>query len=457
MHVFLDLCRELLGISHLLTGDDVHARSIRWGLDVPCQAAAIARPKDTAQVSELVKLCAAHNIKMVVHGGRTGLVGAIQADAQTLVISLERLNIIESLDQDNRTLTAGAGCTLQSIQEAAAQCDLFFALDLGARGSATLGGAISTNAGGLNVIRFGMMREQVLGIEVVLPDGEIVNMLQGLIKNNTGYDLKQLFIGAEGTLGIVTRVTLRLRFNSPDLNTALLALPSFEASVKLLHRLERKLSGRVCAFEVMWPAFYQRVTDKHCPENPPLTADYPIYVILESLGEGDADRQQFLSVLEETLDAEQVLDAVIANSSRERRQIWEMREDIEALMSGGPTAHFDLGLKVQDIPAYLASVEREVCALHPHAVVMPFGHLGDNNLHLSINLPAGREEELASVKEIVYRALGKFGGSVSAEHGIGTDKKAHLAISKSEGEIALMKRLKACLDPQQLLNSELIF
>ena len=449
--------KAIVGEIQVLTGKDVQARTVSWGEEVPCESLVIARPENTEQVSQLVKLANQEGRKIVVHGGRTGLVGALQEAQGTIAISLERLQQVEPVDLKNRSVVVGAGVTLESVQNIAAENALFFALDIGSRGSATIGGTISTNAGGLNVIRFGMMREQVLGLEVVTGDGEIINMMHSLIKNNAGYDLKHLFIGAEGTLGIVTRATLRLRFKAPQHNTAFLALPNLDTALNLLHSLENELTGQVSAFEVMWPEFYQRVTSKLADSALPLAKGYPLYVLLESLSSGDHDKDRFLSALEKHLENEQVLDAVIANSERESSNFWALREDIEALMSGGPTAHFDLALSSSDITSYLGDVIANVLALKPSAVIMPFGHLGDNNLHLSINLPDGQMSELAVVKEAVYHSLKNYKGSVSAEHGIGTQKKDYLALSKNDSEITMMKLLKATLDPNNTINSNLMF
>jgi len=448
---------EIVGPIHVLQGQDVKARSVSWGEDLACQSLVIVRPENTEQVSQIVKLANQENRKIVVHGGRTGLVGALQEAQSTIAVSLERLVQVEPVDLKNRSVVVGAGVTLENVQNIAADNSLFFALDIGARGSATIGGTISTNAGGLNVIRFGMMREQVLGLEVVTGDGQIINMMHSLIKNNAGYDLKHLFIGAEGTLGIVTRATLRLRFKAPQHNTALLALPDLDTAINLLHSLENELTGQVSAFEVMWPEFYQRVTTKLADNSLPLAKDYPLYVLLESLSSGDHDKDRFLSALEKYLENEQILDAVIANSERESSNFWALREDIEALMSGGPTAHFDLALSSSDITSYLTDVIANVLALKPQAVIMPFGHLGDNNLHLSINLPDGKMNELAVVKEAVYHSLKNYKGSVSAEHGIGTQKKDYLTLSKNDSEIAMMKLLKTTLDPNNTINSNLMF
>ena len=451
-----DLISELISItdaSNVLLGDDVRMRSTEWGKHKPCEAAAIVRPASTQQLAQIMRLCHENHQKVVVHGGLTGLVGGADANDSTVIVSLERMNAIEEIDCENRTAIVGAGATLQAVQEAADDKGLFFAVDLGARGSATIGGAIATNAGGNNVIRFGMMREQVLGLEAVLPNGEIISSMSTMIKNNAGYDLKQLFIGSEGTLGIVTKAVLRLRFSAEDVNTALVALPNFNAAIKTLHLLEQKLAGRINAFELMWPKFYERVTVEKDQRSLPLRRDYNLYALVESLATTNgSDAEVFMASLEGLIEGGLIEDATVAVSGKDRNEFWALRENIEALFSGGPTAAFDVSMKIQDIPEYLYDVHMNIINKVSNAIIMPFGHLGDNNLHLAVNIPDGNPSQLIDVKKAVYEPFNKIQGSISAEHGIGVEKKPFLYLSRSDSEIAIMKKLKDMFDPHRILN-----
>jgi FAD/FMN-containing dehydrogenase len=448
--------REIVGPRGTLEGEDVRGRSVEWGGDAPCLARAIIRPADTAQLAAVMRACYAQGQRMVVHGGRTGLVGGAYAGPGDLVLSLERMSQIRDIDAVNRTITVEAGATVQAVQDAARQAQQYFALDLGSRGSATIGGAIATNAGGLNVVRFGMMREQVLGLEVVLPDGDILDSRHSLLKNNTGYDLKQMFVGAEGTLGVVTQAVLRLRFAPQGALTCLFATASLEAATRIMHRLESEMLGAVCAFEAMWPQFYEAVTAAKFTTHAPLRNGLPLYVLVEVLSRGhDADFDYFTGVLDRLATEGEIVDAVIANSQRERASLWELRESIDTIMTTHATINFDIGLRVQDVEPFLDVTLARVKEAAPDALILPFGHLGDNNLHLAISTKEpGRA---ASVKDIVYAGVAEFSGSISAEHGIGREKKPYLKASRSASEIALMRKIKGALDPKHLLNPDLIF
>jgi FAD/FMN-containing dehydrogenase len=412
---------------------------------------AIVRPRSTAQVAAI--LCAAHAAggSVVPWGGHTGLVDGTAAEGQ-IALSLERMNAVEEVDPAAVTMTVQAGCVLAAACDAADAAGLFLPLDLGARGSATLGGTISTNAGGNRVLRYGMMREMVLGLEAVLADGTIVSSLNRLIKNNTGYDLKQLFIGSEGTLGVVTRAVLRLRPKPASQNTALLAVESFAALPQLLRHLEGALSGALSAFEVMWPEFYELVTTAPAQGRPILPQGHPYYVLVESLGAHPAgDAARFEAVLADALEAGLVADAALALSPAEGRRMWALRDDVAEVMArNGPTVVFDIGLPIAEMESYVARIRADLTAKWPQATCVVFGHLGDGNLHVIAG--AGDPALCPAIEEVVYAPLQAFAGSVSAEHGIGLRKRRFLGVSRSPVELAVMRTLKDALDPRHVLN-----
>jgi len=456
--IALDELEAILGADNVLTGDDITMRSVRWGSNVPCLAHALVKPGNTSEVSALVRACAKAGQKIVVHGGRTGMAGGAVATSSDIVLSLERMNAIETVDIKNRTMLVGAGTTIQQVQECAADNDYLFAIDFGARGSATVGGAIATNAGGNRVLRFGMMREQVLGLEVVLADGTVVDGLKGLIKDNSGYDLKQLFIGSEGTLGIVTRAVLRLRSRPVSRDTALLAFDDFDAIIHFLRWIEGRLSGALNAFEVMWRSFFEIVTSRAGPPSG-LSNDAPFYVLIESEG-GDVelDRQIFQTALEEALKKGLFTDAVIAKSEAERAALWALRDDIDTLFRIGDHIDLDVSVPMTSMKNYATNLQLELARVCPDAQCIVFGHIADNNLHVMV-VRAERfsKTEQAAIKEAVYRPLAQLRGSISAEHGIGVDKKEALSITRSAAEIMIMKRIKTALDPHALLNGGKIF
>src|SRR5579862_1228353 len=454
----MDILRELkplLGEVGVLEGEraneTAHSNWSRLG-----KPRAVLRPSSTAQVSRILQLCHAASQPLVPWGGKTGLVEGANAEG-VLALSLERMNRIEDIDAAGGTMTVEAGCVLQNIQEAADAHGLFFPLDLGARGSATIGGNISTNAGGNRVIRYGMTREMVLGLEAVLADGTIVSSLNRLLKNNAGYDLKQLFIGTEGTLGVVTRAVLRLRPKPGSNAVALAAADSFSALPHLLRHVERGLSGGLSAFEVMWADFYQLVTTAPAKGRAPLPYGHPYYVLIEQLGSDEAsDLALFERVLGAALEDEIIADAVIAKSQAERSAIWSLRDDVAQCMRNAPIFTFDVSLPIIEMESYVADVGVRLHANWQDKVsLMVFGHLGDCNLHLIIGV--GDANARHAVEEIIYGALEGRAGSVSAEHGIGLEKRDYLPLSRSGSEIALMRRLKRALDPENILNPGKIF
>ncbi|MGE6776975.1 FAD-binding oxidoreductase [Vreelandella titanicae] len=454
MHITLEALRAIVGPTHVLTGDDVISRSVDWMTGAPCQAGAIARPADTEQVAAVMRACHQVQQPVVTHGGLTGLVHGAEASPDELVISLERMTAIEEIDQVGGTLNVQAGAPLQRVQEAAKEVGLQFPLDLGARGSCTIGGNIATNAGGVRVIRYGMMRQQVLGLEAVMADGRVVSSMNHMLKNNAGFDLKQLFIGSEGTLGIVTRAVLRLQPPTPSEQTAMVACPSFEALTGLLSHMGKALGGSLGAFEVMWQNHYRLLTETLGRHTPPIATEHPFYVIIDSLG-SDAERNatQFSEALESALESELIVDAVIAQSTTQRDGLWAIREDIEGLVKGlAPVLTFDVSLPIADMQRYTNALEAQLTQRWAESKLVVFGHLGDGNLHISVSVGSAEIEVRREVEAMVYQPLATLGGSVSAEHGIGLEKRPWLSTCRSSAEIELMHTLKQALDPLNLLN-----
>ncbi len=413
----------------------------------------VLRPASTAEVSEVLSICHEAGEGVVPWGGKTGLVEGGEADGH-IALSLERMNKIEEIDVAASTATVQAGCVLQTVCEAVDAKGALFPLDLGARGSATIGGNISTNAGGNRVIRYGMMRDMVLGLEAVLADGTVVSSMNHLIKNNAGYDLKQLFLGSEGTLGVVTRAVLRLRPKPMSQDTAFVAVDSFEQLPIFLRHMERSLGGTLSAFEVMWADFYKLVTTEPAKGKAPLAHGHPYYVLVESMGGDQADDSaRFEKALMAALEAGEVSDAVIAKNQAERDAMWGLRDDVGQVVNNFPMFTFDVSLKIADMESYIAEVQAALAAKWPDYSLMVFGHLGDGNLHIIPgSLPDHTPATRKAVEHVVYSALRKRGGSVSAEHGIGLEKRPYLGWTRSAEEVALMRVLKTALDPKNILN-----
>ncbi len=445
--------QALLGDNGVLTGADVSSREAAWGAG-PCEAAAILRPRNTAEVAEILKICHGAGQPVVAQGGKTGLVQGCIASAQEIALSLERMNKIEDIDPASRTMTVEAGVPLQAVQEAAEAAGFSFPMDLGARGSATIGGNIATNAGGNRVIRHGMTRNLVLGIEAVTADGTVINSLSKVIKNNAAYDIKHLFIGSEGTLGIVTRAVLKLSPLLTSQNTVLAATDSFDKLTQLLNFMDRELGGQLSAFEVMWNSFYQLATnDLGTGKHSPMDRNYPYYILMESMGtDQEKEAERFENLLEQVFEQEMIVDAVIAKSHKERDELWQIRDNIESVVHWWPVFVFDISLPISNMNAYLLAMESGVRAKWPGANIAIFGHLGDGNLHLLIGVGEDTPELRHQVNEIVYGELAPLHGSLSAEHGIGLEKRNYLQYSRSPQEIALMRTIKAALDPTNILN-----
>ena len=446
----IDSLQSIVGPKGLLIGDDVSARpNLSWGQG-SCEAKAIVRPASTQELSQVMRLCHERGQTVVPGGGLTGLVNGTTASPEDIVVSLERMNAIEHFDTEAGIMTVQAGAILQNVQETARESGWMFAIDFGARGSAHIGGLISTNAGGNSVVRYGMAREQVLGLEVVLADGTVITSMNEMLKNNAGYDLKHLFIGSEGTLGIVTRAVLRLRPAPRTVQTAFVALDSFADVVGLLRRLGVELEGKLSAFEVMWQNFYQLMVTETGKHQAFLSPEHPYYVLVESEGSDEArEAEQFMAVLGNLMEEGHVADAVIAQSSQQAAQLWEMRDDIEnVVLTLYPLVPFDISLPIREMERYVDNIEQTLSEKLPGSRLVVFGHLGDSNIHVAV----GKTDDKEAVEHIVYGALKDITGSISAEHGIGLEKRAFLHCSRSDAEIALMRTLKAALDPKNVLN-----
>ncbi|MDH4005300.1 MAG: FAD-binding oxidoreductase [Gammaproteobacteria bacterium] len=445
----------VVGPTGVLTGEDVASRQVGWLNPAPCKAGAIIRPASTEEVSRVMALCHEAGQGVIPVGGNTGLVEGTLAGSDDIMISTERMTAIEATDIDGATMTVQAGVPLEVVQTRAAEQGFMFPVDFGARGSAAIGGAISTNAGGNSVIRYGMMREQVLGLEAVLADGTVVSSMNRMLKNNAGYDLKQLFIGSEGTLGIITRAVLRLRPALKSQNTAFVALESFEKVPALLRHLGSVLGGALSAFEVLWEDFYRTIVVDLDNHQPPVSEGYPFYVLIEARG-GDqrADAERFEAALGSALEGELICDAAIAQGGAQRQALWAIRDDIETLIKslGMPIA-FDVSLPIAVADEYVNRVRTRLAERWPDSFRnVTFGHLGDSNIHFIMTIGSTDQDQRAAAMNIVYEELEPYDGSVSAEHGIGLEKRSYLHHSRNAAELALMRTLKQSLDPDNILN-----
>lgn len=449
------LC-EVVGEPQILVGARIDDRyKTDWSRAVHNEPLAVVRPRNTEDVAAALRVCHMHRHPVTVQGGMTGLVGGGQTNTGDVVISMELMQGVEEIDASASTLTVWAGTPLQRIQEAAESVGLYFAVDLGARGSCQIGGNISTNAGGNRVIRYGMLREQVLGLEVVLADGTVITNLNKMLKNNAGYDIKQLFIGTEGTLGVVTRAVLRLHPLPSQLLTAMCALPDDSAVLGFLSRVRHRASAGLLAFEVMWPEFYRFMTTRVGDLHAPLADNGSMVVLLECAGGDSGIAPEVLeSLLQEAMEAGEVIDGVIAQSGKEAARFWEIRDAVSAFPKVlAPYAGFDVSLPIQAIGDFVRQLKRELAEELPSAESLFFGHIGDSNLHIVVHVPGDRASfPRVIIDQRVYGLVRQFSGSVSAEHGIGVRKKQWLGYSRSPAEIDLMRTIKAALDPHQILN-----
>ncbi|RYF25775.1 MAG: FAD-binding oxidoreductase [Comamonadaceae bacterium] len=458
MSDFLAALVQALGPDAVQTGDAIPARHhTDWSGTAPVKPLALVRPRSTEQVAATLALCTAHRVPVVPQGGLTGLAGAAVPCAQGIALSLDRMHAIEAVDARAGTITCQAGATVQSVQEAAAAAGLQLGVDWGARGSAQIGGGIATNAGGNGVLQYGMMREQVLGLEVVLADGSVLPMLRPMLKNNTGYDLKQFFIGAEGTLGVVTRAVLRLRPAPRARATALVAVPTFDAALELLTRLHARFPGALSAYELMWLDFVTASLSWQ-QLRPPFDAAHPFAALIDVGGQDEGGLRAALeSSLGEAMEAGLATDAAIAQSHAQARALWKIREATAELPAHmHPPINFDVSLPMADIGRFADACRSALTARWPDHHTVFFGHVGDGNLHLTTDA-ATVNGDAHGVEALVYEQVAAFHGSVSAEHGIGLHKKPYLAVSRTAAELAAMRAIKHALDPLNLLNPGKVF
>ena len=460
---FLAACRELLGDTHVLTeAGDMAPFLTDWRDRFTGVALAVLRPGSVEQVSAIMRACSQWAIPVVPQGGNTGLVlGSIpDASGTAVVLSLARLNTIRQIDPVNRTITVDAGCILQTIQEAATAAGCLFPLSLAAEGSCTIGGNLATNAGGTAVLRYGNTRELCLGLEVVTPQGEVWSGLRGLRKDNTGYDLRDLYIGAEGTLGVITGAVMKLYPQPKASITALAALPSPGHALRLLSLMQDHCGASLTGFELMSHYCLQLVAEQFAQLPRPFAQPHGQYVLLElSSSQSEVHAIELLEAsIGAALENELIEDAVVASSVAQSEGLWQLREHIPlAQAQAGKNIKHDISLPISRIADFIAVTDVALEAAFPGCQLVCFGHLGDGNLHYNVAPPAGMTDRdfLANqdaINRIVHDQVHGFGGSISAEHGVGALKKADLARYKSPLELQLMRAVKQALDPQNIMN-----
>lgn len=426
------------------------------------RAALMLRPASTEEVAAIVRLCAGSRTPIVPQGGNTGLVGGAtpQADGREILLCLDRMNRIRELDPLDYTVVVEAGCVLKRLQEAAEEADRLFPLSLGAEGSCQIGGNLSTNAGGINVLRYGNARDLVLGLEVVLPDGRVWNGLRTLRKDNTGYDLKQIFLGAEGTLGIITAAALRLFPRPRDRATAFAAVAGLDAALELLARCRTASGDQVTSFELV-PRSGIELALRHVPDSAdPLAGGHGWCVLIELTSSAASSRlrDELEAVLGAALEDGLVRDATIAESGAAAARLWRLREAIvEAQRHAGAAIKHDVAVPVSRVPEFVALASEAVAAAVPGVVIVPFGHLGDGNVHFNLNRPADGDDagflaRRGEISGLVHDIAARLGGSLSAEHGVGQLRRDELPRYKPAVELELMRRIKTALDPDGIMN-----
>lgn len=459
----LPALHDALGEAGLITdAERMQSYLSDWRNAYRGQAAAVLRPGTTEEVAAAVRLCAQAGVALVPQGGNTGLCGGSIPDASgaQMVLSLTRLKRIREVDVANATITVEAGVILQQLQDAAAEVGRLFPLSLGAEGSCTIGGNLATNAGGTAVLRYGNMRDLTLGLEVVLPDGRIWDGLRGLRKDNTGYDLKQLFIGSEGTLGIITAAVLKLFPALRSLTTAWVALPSPQAAVTLLGQMRGLCGDRLTGFELMSRQSLEFVLRHVAGASDPFAEGHPWYVLIElSDTQPDAALNDLLEQgLGEAFEQALVLDAVVAGSQAQVEALWALREGIsEAQNHEGPSLKHDISVPVSRIPDFIARTDRALQQAFPGVRVVAYGHVGDGNLHYNISKPPGSDDapfkaQAEAIMRVIYDSTLEDDGSISAEHGLGQSKRAAAQHYKAPLELELMRSIKQALDPAGLMN-----
>ena len=462
---------DIVGNAGLRTGNDDTASFLTdWHGQYHGQALAVVMPETTAQVANIMAFADANDIVVVPQGGNTGFMGGAtpDADGRTILLSLRRMNRIREIDATNMSMTVEAGCVLQSLHEETEKQGLYFPLNLAAKGSCTIGGNLGTNAGGLNVVRYGTTRELTLGLEVVLMGGRVLNMLSGLRKDNTGYDLRNLFVGSEGTLGVITAATMKLFPQPAARATAFAEVRDVEAAVALLHRLQAASGGGVEAFELI-PADILHVLFHHFPNIPqPLATRGKMNVLMEIASTNpasgiadDTGQSPLRTIIEETLGAALedglVLDATIAASEAQRQALWDVRETApESHKMSAGVARSDISLPQSALAPFYDEMVAGIRAIDPNLWICGYGHIGDGNLHFNLIADEKSNADFDSKKvdlyELLYEKVAKYNGSISAEHGIGQTKRAQLAKVKAPEILDVMKAIKASIDPKNLMN-----
>ena len=463
MQNFLNLCKSAIGEEFVLLDAEQQAPYLQdWRQRANGKALAILRPANTAQVAQLVGLCAEYQVPIVPQGGNTGLVlGSIpDLSGNAVVLSLQRLNAIRHIDIANSTITVDAGCLLQNIQTAADQADMLFPLSLASEGSCSIGGNLSTNAGGTAVLRYGNTRELCLGLEVVTAAGDIWNGLRGLRKDNTGYDLRDLYIGAEGTLGIITGAVLKLFPKPRSFGTAFISLDNIHQAVSLLTLAKQHCHANLTGFELINRLSLELV-HQHFPQYQRIfSVPSNFYVLLElsSYTSEEDTNEQLEQLIASAMEANLVTDAVVATSLAQAKNCWELRESISSAQAKeGKNIKHDIALPISVIADFVDDASRTLEQAFPGCRMVTFGHLGDGNLHFNVSPPLGSDHDdflhhQTEINRIVHDKTDLYGGSISAEHGIGTLKKYELQRYKSPVELQLMRTIKQALDPQNIMN-----
>lgn len=443
-----------IGASNVIHGEALNSRD--WGYCKQSYSAGILLlPRSTEEVARVCELAGIMGLSIVPHGGLTGLVDGTASTTGQVCISFERMNQILDIDPDQGIAVVEPGVVLQDLFDATAPYGLMPGIDIPSRGSCTLGGLVSTNAGGVRVIRYGMMRENVLGLEVVLGSGEVIDATNRLMKNNAGYDMKQLFIGSEGTLGLVTRIILRLHPIPQSTACALVASNGLTSMMTLLRRARLSLDAQLLSFEVMWPEYYALTIAQPGMGAAPIDPGFALYAVIEVSGRTDEDSAKALTgVLETAFESELLVDAVLAKSETQRKNIWRIREDSDAIET---TCHaylsYDVGMQLKHMPAYVERFLARFKALCPGRTPYIFGHMGDGNLHIMFAVTPEEYCDRKPFDDTVFDSLSSFESTtISAEHGIGSAKRSYLASSRSASYIHTMQRMKTVLDPGNILN-----
>jgi len=461
---FIQALQAIVGQDQVITeASDLEPYLIDWRKRYRGTALAAVRPANTHEVAAVVQLCAQEKIALVPQGGNTGMCGGATPNPQgrQIVVSLQRMNRVREVDTANQTITVEAGCILQAVQEAASAAGRYFPLSLGAEGSCSIGGNLSTNAGGTSVLRYGNARELCLGLEVVTPQGQILNSIRGLRKDNTGYDLRDLYIGAEGTLGIITAAVLKL-FPIPVAQwTALVAVPSAEGAVELLSRFQAGASAQLTGFEVMSREALDLLKHYYPALASPLAADNAYEVLVEISDYESAEHAMALmeKILEGALESGCASDAAIASNLSQARKFWDMREHIPlAQADDGPNIKHDVSLPISAIPQFVSTCDEMLRERYPGIRIINYGHLGDGNLHYNVAGPSASETESffvnrqKEIQALVYAEVEKYSGSISAEHGVGQQKVGYLPDHRGAVAFSVMQSIKRALDPDNLMN-----